>query len=67
MECKLKDHFFKYSNEGSVYELTGKNFALLDKLMTANPGLEGSKIIEKYFIFTILEFKKYREEIKEGT
>lgn len=37
-----------------MYELTGKNFELLDRLMAANPGLEGSKIIEKYFIFTIV-------------
>jgi hypothetical protein len=38
---------------------------LLDILFTANPGLEAPKIIEKYFIFTIVEFKKYRKEIED--
>jgi hypothetical protein len=38
---------------------------LLDILFSANPELEAPKIIEKYFIFQIVEFKIYRNEIGE--
>jgi hypothetical protein len=39
---------------------------MLDILFTASQGLEAPKIIEKYFIFKIMEFKKYRKEIEEN-